>query len=84
MKVATAKSDSVKKEINKFLYFYRFLATVYMRSLSKDAEIMNAATHIVTFLGSKFPNEYIQKVKEINKMKEEKAILKLQKEELEK
>lgn len=55
-----------------------------MRSLSKDAEIMNAATHIVTFLGSKFPNEYIQKVKEINKMKEEKAILKLQKEELEK
>lgn len=55
-----------------------------MRSLSKDAEIMNAATHIVTFLGSKFPSEYVQKVKEINKMKEEKAILKLQKEELEK
>ena len=25
-----AKSDSMKKEINKFLYFYRFLATVYM------------------------------------------------------
>ena len=23
-----AKSDSMKKEINKFLYFYRFLATV--------------------------------------------------------
>jgi len=22
-----AKSDSMKKEINKFLYFYRFLAT---------------------------------------------------------
>lgn len=55
-----------------------------MRSLSKDSEIMNAATHIVTFLGSKFPKEYIDKVKEINKLKEEKAILKLQKEELEK
>ena len=27
MKVATAKSDSMKKEANKFLYFYRFLAT---------------------------------------------------------
>ena len=27
-----AKSDSMKKEINKFLYFYRFLATVIIMS----------------------------------------------------
>ena len=32
-KVATAKSDSMKKEINKFLYFYRFLATVKDRKV---------------------------------------------------
>lgn len=25
-----AKSDSMKKEINKFLYFYRFLATAFI------------------------------------------------------
>jgi hypothetical protein len=25
-----AKSDSMKKEINKFLYFYRFLATGFL------------------------------------------------------
>lgn len=55
-----------------------------MRSLTKDAEIMNAATHIVTFLKSKFPSEYIQKEKEIEKLKKEKAILKLQREELDK
>lgn len=55
-----------------------------MRSLSKDVEIMNAATHIVTFLKSKFPSEYIQKEKELSKLRKEKAVLKLQREELDK
>lgn len=33
-----AKSDSMKKEINKFLYFYRFLATVKIMKSVHDIE----------------------------------------------
>lgn len=53
-----------------------------MRSLSKDVEIQMAATHIVQALKNKFSQIEIQYEKEIEKLKKEKAILKLQKEEL--
>lgn len=53
-----------------------------MRSLTKDPQIHNAAQIIVQFFTSKFTQEEIHMEKEIEKLKKEKAILSMQKEEL--
>ena len=64
-----AKSDSMKKEINKFLYFYRFLATAnyysYLLALKEQGEIDNIKMQVEYLLQPAFTRENGEKVKNI-------------------
>ncbi len=53
-----------------------------MRSLSKDPEIQAAAVHIVAALKNKFSKTELQYEKEIEKLRRERAVMKVQLEEL--
>ena len=53
-----------------------------MRSLSKDVEIQNAAIVIVQSLRNRFSQIELQYEKEIEKLRKERAILNVQREEL--
>lgn len=53
-----------------------------MRSLSKEVEVQTAASYIVTYLKNKFTPQLLQAEKEIEKLRKEKVILELQKEDL--
>lgn len=55
-----------------------------MRSLSKEAEIMNAATYIIKTLKNKFSKVELQKEKEIEKLRRDKAVLEVQRKEINK
>ena len=45
-----AKSDSMKKEINKFLYFYRFLATDKMNKKRPANMVVSAMLATIIFI----------------------------------
>lgn len=53
-----------------------------MRSLSKEPEIQAAATYIVSALKNKFSKIELQYEKEIEKLRKERAVMKVQLEEL--
>lgn len=53
-----------------------------MRSLTKDVNVQAAATYIVNALRNKFSQTELQYEKEIEKLRKEKAVLKVQREEL--
>ena len=55
---------------------------IMMRSLSKDPEIQTAATYIVNALKNKFSKTELQYEKEIEKLRKERAVMKVQLEEL--
>lgn len=54
-----------------------------MRSLTKDVEIINAATYIVKFLKDRFDKDIAIKEAEIEKLKREKSVLEIQRKEIE-
>ena len=55
---------------------------IMMRSLSKEPEIQAAATYIVNALKNKFSKTELQYEKEIEKLRKERAVMKVQLEEL--